>query len=54
MALTMDDKRSIIAYRVQKSEAAMVEAQDNAKLRHWSLVANRLYYAGCCKKNMLV
>lgn len=23
----------------------MIEAYDNAKLNHWSLVANRLYYA---------
>lgn len=23
----------------------MIEAQDNAKLDHWNLVANRLYYA---------
>lgn len=45
MALTMDDKRSIIAYRIQKSGAAMIEARDNAGLKHWSLVANRLYYA---------
>ena len=45
MALTMDDKRSIIAYRIQKSASAMIEAYDNAKLNHWSLVANRLYYA---------
>lgn len=45
MTLTMDDKRAIIAYRIQKSKAAMVEAKDNAKLGHWSLVANRLYYS---------
>lgn len=23
----------------------MIEAQDNAKLGHWNLVSNRLYYA---------
>ena len=45
MALTLDDKRAIIAYRIQKSKAAMIEAKDNASLGHWSLVANRLYYA---------
>lgn len=45
MALTADDKRAIIAYRIQKSENAMTEARDNARLKHWSLVANRLYYA---------
>ena len=45
MALAIDEKKAIIAYRVQKSDAAMVEARDNAALNHWSLVANRLYYA---------
>jgi uncharacterized protein (UPF0332 family) len=45
MALTLDEKRAVIAYRIQKSEAAMIEARDNAELKHWSLVANRLYYA---------
>ena len=46
MALTLEEKRAIIAYRLQKSEQAMVEARDNAQLKHWNLVANRLYYAG--------
>ncbi len=45
MALTLDEKRAVIAYRIQKSEAAMIEARDNAELKHWSLVVNRLYYA---------
>lgn len=45
MALTSDDKKAIIAYRMQKAEQAMTEARDNARLKHWSLVANRLYYA---------
>ena len=45
MALTLKKKRAIIAYRLQKSEQAMVEAGDNAQLKHWNLVANRLYYA---------
>lgn len=45
MALTTDDKKAIITYRLQKADKAMVEAYDNAQLGHWSLVANRLYYA---------
>lgn len=45
MALTTDDKKAIISYRLQKADKAMVEAHDNAQLGHWSLVANRLYYA---------
>lgn len=45
MALTIEEKKAIIAYRIQKAENAMIEANDNANLKHWSLVANRLYYA---------
>lgn len=45
MALTLDEKKAVIAYRIQKSEAALLEARDNFNLKHWSLVANRLYYA---------
>ena len=45
MALEMDDKRAIIAYRSEKADAVMIEARDNAKLGHWTLAANRLYYA---------
>lgn len=45
MSLTIDEKKAVISYRIQKSETAMIEARDNALLNHWSLVANRLYYA---------
>jgi len=45
MALTLDEKKAVIAYRIQKSESALIEARDNSLLNHWSLVANRLYYA---------
>lgn len=45
MPLSIDEKKAIISYRIQKAKATMIEAQDNAKLGHWNLVANRLYYA---------
>lgn len=45
MALEMQDKRAIIAYRLEKADAVMIEAKDNAGLKHWTLAANRLYYA---------
>ena len=45
MALEIDDKRAIIAYRLEKADAVMTEAKDNAMLKHWTLTANRLYYA---------
>ena len=41
----MQDKRAIIAYRLEKADAVMIEAKDNAGLKHWTLAANRLYYA---------
>lgn len=45
MGLTLDEKKAILNYRIQKAEKALVEAMDNANLEHWNLVANRLYYA---------
>lgn len=45
MGLNLDEKKAILNYRIQKAEKALVEAKDNAKLEHWNLVANRLYYA---------
>ena len=45
MALTLDEKKAIISYRIQKSQQTFIEAKDNAKMNHWNLVANRMYYA---------
>lgn len=45
MSLSIEEKKAIIAYRIQKAKATMIEAQDNARLGHWNLVSNRLYYA---------
>lgn len=45
MALSLDEKRAILNYRIQKAEKALIEAKDNATLAHWNLVANRLYYS---------
>ena len=45
MELKDDEKKAIAEYRVQKAYSVMTEATDNAKLKHWSLTANRLYYA---------
>lgn len=32
MSLSIEEKKTIIAYRIQKAKATMIEAQDNAKL----------------------
>lgn len=45
MSLSIEEKKSIIAYRIQKADGVFIEALDNAILNHWNLVANRLYYA---------
>ena len=45
MALSLEEKRAIVNYRIQKAQSTMIEAKDNATLKHWNLVANRLYYA---------
>lgn len=45
MPINIDDKRGIISYRIEKALLTMIEAKDNANLGHWSLAANRLYYA---------
>lgn len=43
--LTIDEKKTIIAYRRQKAYDTLKEAEDVAKLGYWSLTGNRLYYA---------
>ena len=45
MELSDKEKAAIIEYRIQKSFSVLIEAEDNARLCHWSLTANRLYYA---------
>lgn len=45
MSLTLEEKRAVVSYRVQKSKQTFIEAQDNAVMKHWNLVANRMYYA---------
>ena len=45
MALTEDERQALIEYRIQKAKGTLIEARDNANLNHWSLAANRLYYA---------
>lgn len=45
MKLSVEERKAIIAYRKQKSEASFQEAKDVSKLGYWNLAANRLYYA---------
>lgn len=45
MTLSIDEKKAIIEYRIQKAWRGIQEAEDNAKLGYWTLAASRLYYA---------
>ena len=39
MPLSIEEKKSIIAYRIQKADSVFIEASDNATMNHWNLVA---------------
>ena len=43
--LSEEERRDLIAYRIEKAWRVFGEAKDNAKLGHWNLTGNRLYYA---------
>lgn len=45
MTLSIEEKKAIIDYRIEKSKQTFKEAVENAQLGNWSLVANRLYYS---------
>ena len=45
MSLTDEERKAIVVYRLEKADDALVEARDCAALGHWTLTANRLYYA---------
>lgn len=45
MTLIPEDRLSLINYRKERAYATILEAKDVAALRHWNLLANRLYYA---------
>lgn len=45
MGLTDEERRDLIAYRLQRATETLTEAMDVYKLKHYILAANRLYYA---------
>lgn len=45
MTLSIEEKKAIIEYRIQRAWNSIREAEDNAKLGYWTLAASRLYYA---------
>lgn len=45
MPLTDEERKAIVSYRLEKADEALIEAKDCATMDHWTLAANRLYYA---------
>lgn len=41
----MEEKKALIAYRIQKAHDSLKEAKAVANLGFWNLAGNRLYYA---------
>ena len=43
--LTDEERDALVKYRIEKAYGTLVEAKDCAEDNHWTLTANRLYYA---------
>jgi len=43
--LTDEERDALVKYRIEKAYGTLVEARDCADDGHWTLAANRLYYA---------
>lgn len=43
--LSDEERKDLIRYRIEKAYRVLDEARDNAKLGHWNLTGNRLYYS---------
>ena len=43
--LTDEEREALVKYRIEKAYGTVVEARDSADDNHWTLAANRLYYA---------
>lgn len=43
--LTDEEREALVKYRIEKAYGTLVEAHDCANDNHWTLSANRLYYA---------
>lgn len=45
MGLTTEERKVLVTYRINKARDVFTEAVDVARLNHWNLTVNRLYYA---------
>ncbi len=45
MSLTMEERRAVVEFRIEKAFRAYEQAQGVTELEYWETIANRLYYA---------
>ena len=45
MSLTMEERRAVVEFRIEKDFRAYEQAQGVTELEYWETIANRLYYA---------
>lgn len=45
MTLKSEERKDIVAYRLERARQTLKEAIEIGKLNYWNLAANRLYYA---------
>lgn len=45
MTLTTDERKAIVAFKIEKAEKTFQEAQGILALEYWNTIVNRLYYA---------
>ena len=45
MNLTAEERHDVVEYRIEKAQRTLQEVRDNIPFKHWSLIANRFFYA---------
>ena len=45
MSITVEERRAIVEFRIEKALRALEQAQGVIVLKYWETIANRLYYA---------
>lgn len=45
MSLTNEERQIMVSLEIEKAERFFIQAEKNAEIKEWDVVANRLYYA---------
>lgn len=45
MSLSLDERKAVVEFRIEKARRAFEQAQGVVELQYWETIANRLYYA---------